>query len=188
MKTIIISAFPGCGKTYLYENQNNIIFDIVGREKNLKFLDSDSSKYPKSEHWEKDYVDDLMNKIGSVDVIFISQHNKVLAELNRRKIRFYIVAPSNDVEKDKWFDRFKHRDNSHIKDLESWFDLLNKNFDNWISYEALKENNPELIIRLNDGEYIADKLEEIIGHDLNRDFINIVKDDVEKIKEESSHV
>lgn len=34
-KTMIISAFPACGKTYLYENQDTLNFKYLGE--NLKF-------------------------------------------------------------------------------------------------------------------------------------------------------
>lgn len=82
-RTLIISAFPACGKTYLYRNQNTLLFDCCGEKKiHYSFDDSDSSKFPKHEGWEKEYIDYIeKKKIGSVDFIFISKHENVLKEL-----------------------------------------------------------------------------------------------------------
>ena len=114
-KTMIISTFPACGKTYLYKNQENIkIHDITG-EISPTFCDLDSSAYCKGEDWEKNYIDDIERKIGSVDFILISQHDEVLAELHRREIPFVVVSPDNsewlsekerDLIKQQWFGRF----------------------------------------------------------------------------------
>lgn len=43
MKTLVISAFPACGKTYLYEHQSVLKFKYHGEEKSFSFCDSDSS-------------------------------------------------------------------------------------------------------------------------------------------------
>ena len=92
---MVISAFPGCGKTYLYENQDKLEFNCQGERKKFTFCDSDSSHYKKHDGWEKEYVEDIEKKLGILDFIFISQHDKVLEELNTRKIPFVIVAPDN---------------------------------------------------------------------------------------------
>lgn len=42
MNTMIISAFPACGKTYLYERQNKLKFTYFGEKKSFTFCDSDS--------------------------------------------------------------------------------------------------------------------------------------------------
>ena len=54
-KTLIISAFPGCGKTHLFLNQAAYGYSIA---------DSDSSKFPKIKDWEKTYVDHIEKYIG----------------------------------------------------------------------------------------------------------------------------
>lgn len=51
MKTLIVSAFPACGKTALFLNQSSSKFKVCGEDKTFSFLDSDSSKFPKVDEW-----------------------------------------------------------------------------------------------------------------------------------------
>ncbi len=44
LKTITVSAFPGCGETYLYRNQEKFGY---------KILDSESTKFSKHDGWAK---------------------------------------------------------------------------------------------------------------------------------------
>ncbi len=75
MKTMIISTFPGCGKTYIYENQDKYDY---------KVMDSDSSKFEKYNGWEDEYVEHIISNIGKYDFIFIAQYPKVLELLNKK--------------------------------------------------------------------------------------------------------
>lgn len=161
INTMIISAFPGCGKTYLFKNQEQLGY---------KILDSDSSKFERRDNWEKEYVDHIVDNIGKYDFIFISQHEEVLKELKNRNVQFIVVAPRNDdslSEKEKrlikqqWFGRFVLRDNSHIKDLEVWIKKLDKNYDEWTNYKHLTQYKPSLCILLNENEYLSDKIGEL---------------------------
>ena len=95
MKTLIISAFPGCGKTYLFKNQEELLFRVYEERRHFSFLDSDSSKFEKQDGWEKEYVDSIQRVVGTVDFIFISQQQGVLKELKTRGIPFIVVAPDN---------------------------------------------------------------------------------------------
>ena len=78
-KTLIISTFPTCGKTYLFENQMNYGYSI---------LDIESSLFRRGDGWEIEYIDFIDNRIGKVDYILVSQHDEVLKELNLRKLPF----------------------------------------------------------------------------------------------------
>ncbi len=72
MKMLIISAFIGCRKTYLFKNQEELLFRIYEERKHFSFLDSNSSKFGKQDGWEKEYVDSIQSVVGTVDFIFIS--------------------------------------------------------------------------------------------------------------------
>ena len=172
MKTMIISAFPGCGKTYIYENQEKY---------NYKVLDSDSSKFEKNTHWETLYVDHICDNIGKYDFIFIAQYPKVLELLHLRNVPFIIVAPDNSsllsnkerqLIKQQWFGRFLLRNNSHIKDLTEWIEQLKSNYDDWTSYEHLTMYNPSECILLKEDEYLSDKI----------DYLYAKKEQLQKIK------
>ena len=110
-KTLIISAFPGCGKTHLFNNNET---DII--------LDSDSSKYS----WVKDesgentktrnpefpnnYIKHIEENIGIADIILVSSHSNVRNALENSKIDYTIVSPDKDL-KNEWLERFKNRGN-----------------------------------------------------------------------------
>lgn len=170
MNTMIISAFPACGKTYLYENQSTLDFKYLGEEKKFTFCDSDSSQYEKTEGWEKRYVDDIELKLGTLDFLFISQHENVLRELNNRDIPFVVISPDNadwvsasdrQLVKQQWFGRFILRDNSHIKDFNSWLSLLKDNYDKWTSVEHITKYNPVSFFLLKENQYISDVIEDL---------------------------
>lgn len=169
-KTMIISAFPGCGKTYLYKNSDKLKFKYLGKGQKFSFCDSDSSHYKKQEGWERQYVDDLEKKLGTVDFLFISQHKGVLSELESRHIPFVIIAPDNSdwitderrmIIKQQWFGRFILRGNSHISNFESWLELLKNNYDEWTSVENLTKYNPVSFFLLKENEYISSIIEDL---------------------------
>lgn len=166
MKTLIISAFPACGKTYLFKEQDKLEFNGI----KYSFSDSDSSKFDKQENWEKAYIDSIQSKIGTVDFILISQHDEVLQELNNRHIPFVIVAPSNEewlnkeemvLTKQQWFGRFVLRDNSHIKDFNTWLNKLSTNYDNWTTYKSLTRFKPVSVFTLKQNEYLSNIIQEL---------------------------
>lgn len=161
MKTMIISAFPGCGKTYIYENQSKY---------NYKIMDSDSSKFEKHDGWEFEYVEHIINNIGKYDFIFVAQYPNVLKLLSINNIPFIVVAPDNSKNlsikerqliKQQWFGRFLLRNNSHIKNLEKWLKELNDNYELWTSYDHLTMYKPSELVLLKEDEYLSDKIEEL---------------------------
>ena len=162
METKIISVFPGCGKTYLYRNQEKF---------NYKILDSDSSKFEKYDGWEKEYIDYISSNIGKYNFIFVSKHPVVLKELNNRNIPFIMVSPNNSdnissqerqLIKQQWFGRFILRDNSHIKDFDSWIKRQIEYYDERTSLEHLNLYNPVKVILLKQDEYLSDKINDLI--------------------------
>lgn len=107
----------------------------------------------------------METQLGTVDFIFISQHDKVLAELSARGIPFVVVAPNNaewlsdrerQLIKQQWFGRFVLRDNSHIKDFNNWLENLKMHYDDWTSVDALSKYNPVALFLLKGDEYLSD--------------------------------
>lgn len=167
---MIISAFPACGKTYLYKNQDILQFSYLGERRQFTFCDSDSSKYEKKDGWVQKYIDDLEQKLGTVDFLFISQHEEVLQELSERGIPFVMVAPDNsayltDKErqliKQQWFGRFLLRDNSHIKDFNAWLKLLKEHYDEWTNDNHLLKHDPVSFFLLKGDQYLGDIIEDL---------------------------
>lgn len=111
-KTVVISAFPACGKSYMYNNFNG---------KPYTMLDSDSSKFSwiyengiktdkRNPNFIEDYINHIKENIGKVDVIFVSTHSDVRKALRDNGIRYLLVHPSISM-KDEMLRRMKERGN-----------------------------------------------------------------------------
>lgn len=129
-ETMIISGFPGVGKTEYFKNQ----------ERNGKTcLDSDSSHFS----WVKDengsntkernpefpmnYINHIKDNIGKVDIIFVSSHDVVRKALKEANIRYILVYPEIGA-KEEYIRRYKGRGNneSFIKFIaDHWDEFIN---------------------------------------------------------------
>jgi phosphosulfolactate synthase (CoM biosynthesis protein A) len=135
-KTIIISAFPGCGKSHLFRNKG---------EKNI--LDSDSSTFDKS-NFPQNYIQHIKSNIGSADLILVSSHKEVRDALVENGIDFTLVYPNRQI-KDEYIKRYIDRGNN-----ENFVNLLQKNWDNWMN--ELDEQIGCEKVELKTGQYLSD--------------------------------
>lgn len=136
-RTMVVSVFAGCGKTWLANHQNKYGYSM---------RDSDSSTYEKTAGWEKEYINSFMKeaKSGKYDFIFVCQTESVIDEMDRQKIPYVIVEPDNivwneqeskerakerQIIKQQWFGRFILRDNSHIKNFSKWLNHMKDIYD-----------------------------------------------------------
>ncbi len=134
--TLIVSAFPGCGKSHFFrENKNKIV------------LDSDSSKFDKSD-FPNNYIEHIKSNIGKADIILVSSHKEVRDALVENNIKFTLVYPDKSI-KDEYIQRYIDRGNS-----EKFVELLTKNWLTWI--DELDNQIGCKKIKLNKGEYLSD--------------------------------
>ena len=134
---MIISAFPGTGKSFYYEEHKY--------DSNRKVLDSDSSKFNKK-HFPANYIRQIKKNI-KFEVIFVSSHKEVRDALVKNNMWFILVYPDKSL-KDEYINRFKERGSP-----ESFIKLISNNWDNWI--DEMKNQTNCLHIVLKDGEYIS---------------------------------
>jgi len=137
--TIIISAFPACGKSYMFNNYN---------DKPFTMLDSDSSNFSwikdsegnntkeRNPEFPENYIKHIKDNIGKVDVIFVSSHDIVRKALNDNKINFFMVYPDRNMKKE-WIRRFRERDNNEI--------FIKFIYDNWDSFIDEIENEEKCL-------------------------------------------
>ena len=120
--TKIISAFPACGKTYVFKN----FMDQV-------ILDSDSSKFSwvcvadqnvRHPDFPQNYINHIKENIGKVDYILVSTHENVRRALEEAGIDFYLVYPERNL-KEEWIGRCFLRGNR-----ENFCWLIADNWDN----------------------------------------------------------
>lgn len=104
MNTKIYSIFPACGKTWLYEHQEDY---------GLKILDSDSSQFSwvftngikvRNPDFPNNYINHIKENIGKYDCIFVSTHAVVREALDAAGIDFTIVYPVMSCE-EEWVGR-----------------------------------------------------------------------------------
>ena len=129
MNTIVISAFPGVGKTYVYEHQNEL---------GLTILDSDSSNFSwikdengnntnvRNPEFPSNYVKHIISNVGNADIIFVSSHKNVRDALLDNGVSFVVVYP-NIKFKNMYLDRYKERGNS-----KEFISNIEKNWNMWI--------------------------------------------------------
>lgn len=170
MNTMVISAFPGCGKTYLCNHQDELEFNWLNEPKHFSFYNLKSSNYKKTINWEKTYVDKLQGLAGKVDFVFIPRHNEIMQELYNRKIPVIMVLPNNTdkltekqrrIIKQQWFGRILLRDNSHIKPLNVWLTRMIANYNEWTSVEYILNQHPSLCYLLRETQYLEDIIAEL---------------------------
>lgn len=135
--TIVVSAFPGVGKSYLFNNTS------------LKVLDSDSSTFDKS-LFPGNYIQHIKENIGKVDIILVSSHEVVRKALVAEGIPFALVYPGEDC-KESYIARYKQRGSP-----EAFIKLLDDNFENWV--EDCREQGNCFSYELECGRYLTDLL------------------------------
>jgi len=134
--TLVVSAFPGCGKSHLFRNKGE-----------MKILDSDSSTFDKSQ-FPQNYIEHIKGNLGDADIILVSSHKEVRDALVDDGIKFTLVYPNNDI-KDEYIQRYIDRGNDG-----KFVDLLRQNWDNWIG--ELEEQSGCEKIKLDRGQYLSD--------------------------------
>lgn len=144
--TKIISAFPACGKTYVFENFNDKVI-----------LDSDSSKFScvmvanqkvRNPDFPQNYIRYIKENIGKADYILVSTHENVRRALEEAGIDFYLIYPDRSL-KEEWIGRCFLRGSG-----EKFCQLIADNWDNWI--DGLEEDSKKhKFMKLLNNEYLS---------------------------------
>lgn len=145
MSTLIISGFPGIGKTYIAKEEPFV-------------LDSDSSKFSwlakgvRNPEFPENYIRHIKNSIKVAPpyyAILVSSHKVVRDALVAHGIKFTLVYPARGI-KEEYIQRYKDRGNEG-----AFVKLLEKNWDSWM--DELETQEGCTYIRLNTGQYLKDK-------------------------------
>lgn len=124
MRTRIISAFPGTGKTYYYNkypekclDSDSSLFSWVINEKNEKV---------RNPEFPNNYIQHIKDNIGKYEFIFVSTHKEVREALLDNCLFFYLVYPDRH-RKEEFIQRYKDRG-----DDKEFVKLLENNYNKWI--------------------------------------------------------
>lgn len=136
--TYVISAFPGCGKTTAYQRLKEKI-DIVDLESSF----FDKNAFPQN------YIDVIKEKMGKVDIIFVSSHEKVRQSLQNEGIEYVLYYPSYE-RKDEMVSLYKGRGNEG-----TFIDLMTLHYEHFL-HSVENDNCENKICLKNEGDFIID--------------------------------
>jgi len=142
--TKIISAFPGTGKTYVY--------DMFKDTDKYSILDSDSSTFSKKGNWPNEYINHIVSNIGKVDIIFISSHEEVRKMLEITGIKFNLIYPKKTLKK-TYLRRYKKR-----KSPEAFIDYVDVFWDSWIESCEQQKGCSKIVLQKN--QYLLDVIKQ----------------------------
>jgi hypothetical protein len=136
-KAVIISAFPGCGKTETtYKLKND-----------YKILDLDSSNFDKKD-FPKNYISTILENIDKYDIIFVSTHDKVRSELYKNNIEYFLFYPSLE-RKEEMIDLYKNRGNDG-----TFIDLMRNHYQHFLT-SIIDDNKANVKVCLEyEGDFI----------------------------------
>ena len=132
-KTVVISAFTCCGKTYAFENYQDR-YSILDNDSSqfswcyeYEPTDSDNIIKYRNPEFPKNYIEHIKENIGKADIIFVSSHLQVRQAMTDAGIRFCTVYP-NPVMRNEWIERMCRRgDNKSFIDFQirHWYEFMN---------------------------------------------------------------
>lgn len=149
---VLISGFPGVGKSTLVSTTNEHIF-----------LDSDSSNFSwsnkekreRNPDWPQNYIEYINANRDKADGIFISSHKEVRDALVNAGMKFTLVYPSLDM-KDEYIGRYVARGND-----PQFVELLKANYDTWIQELMTQEGCDHVVLQ--PGQYLSDVVDNVVG-------------------------
>lgn len=147
-KAIIISAFPGCGKTTTTSKLKD----------KYKILDLDSSDFDKKD-FPQNYINTIKEKINEYDIIFISSHDKTRSELTNQGIEYILFYPSLE-RKEEMIDLYKNRGNDGV-----FIDLMRTHYHHFLDSVANDENASMKVCLEYEGDFLINNVhfQEIIN-------------------------
>lgn len=125
---IVISAFPGVGKTYFKQHYAD----------GTKVLDSDSSQYSwivlddgtkeRNPDFPENYITHIKQSLDNpeINVILVSSHQDVRQALYLNGIHYYLVYPAVEL-KQQYMKRFQERGSP-----KQFIQIISNNWQNWI--------------------------------------------------------
>lgn len=149
MSAIIVSGFPGVGKSYLK--------NVYSKEKNLIVLDSDSSHFSwkepgiRNEDFPNNYIQHIKDNMETADIILVSSHQVVREALKESNIKYLLVYPNLNM-KDIYIKRYINR-NSPTKFIE----MIDRDWEDFVN-SCIKDTYPIHIV-LEEDIYLKDILD-----------------------------
>lgn len=137
--TTLCAAFCGTGKTFFVEKTNSSAIEI------------EYWKY-KERGLQKEFVDEVFDKIGKFQYIFLSTEPESLKLLHEEGHKIILLYPENSL-RNEYLDRYINRDSPY-----EFIGSFMKYWDLWLN--ELKQQDYCTHIVLKSGEYLCDALKQ----------------------------
>lgn len=150
--TIVVSAFPACGKSWMYGNSKKAILD--SDSSNFSWVTNDAGEKVRNPEFPKNYIEHIKANIGKADIIFVSSHLQVRQALKDEGIKFVTVYPKRNL-KEEWIGRCYCRGND-----AAFLSFLNGSWESFMD-SVLDEPFGDCIYRLDSCQHISDIIDDI---------------------------
>ncbi len=147
MKKLVISGFPGIGKSWLFKNPKG---QVVRDSDSSNFSWLNQAEQIRHPDWPSNYMEHIWEKRESADFTLVSTHKEVRDAMVKAAIPFVLVYPALDM-KEEYIERYVVRGNAPF-----FVSLLTQNYDTWISELQAQKNCLHVV--LSPGQYLADVL------------------------------
>lgn len=147
----IISAFPGTGKTHLFNNYGDLVI-----------LDSDSSKFSwiiengekkRNPEFPNNYIEHIKENLNKCDIILVSSHEEVRNALIDNEMYFELCYPSLE-DKEIYIERYIRRGSP-----EGFINLISNNWEKWITDLENQDDSYCIMTQLLGDQYLTDYIE-----------------------------
>lgn len=151
--TMVISAFPACGKSWMHEtSKDKVILDSDSSE--FSWVTNEKEEKIRNPEFPENYIAHIKSNIGKVDIIFVSSHLTVRQALTNEGINYITVYPYSDI-KEEWIGRCFCRGN----DI-AFLNFINSSWDKFME-DIYNEPFGDELYRLGRGEHLSDIIDKI---------------------------
>ncbi len=126
MRTKIISAFPGTGKSYYHKLHPDTTLDSDSSNFSWVKDENGNNTKERNPNFPQNYIEHIKANIGKYEYIFVSSHKEVREALLDNCLFFFLVYPDRG-RKEEFIQRYKDRGNN-----ESFIQLVDSKWDEWI--------------------------------------------------------
>lgn len=124
MRTKIVSAFPGVGKTTYHKKHSETTLD--SDSSSFSWIINDNGEKVRNPEFPQNYIEHIKQNIGKYKYIFVSSHKEVRDALLDNCLYFYLVYPEGN-RKEEFIQRYRDRGND-----ENFIKLVDSNWDDWM--------------------------------------------------------
>ena len=125
MRTKIISAFSGTGKSYYHNNHPTTTLD--SDSSGFSWSKDENGNKIRNPEFPQNYINHIKENIGKYEIIFVSSHKEVRDALLNNCLYFYLIYPEQH-RKDEYIKRYIERG-----DPQSFINLIETNWRSWIN-------------------------------------------------------